>query len=97
MARRTLAIYANLAGDSRNEGPMMKSIWHAIYFATFDDTVPAARTTIIHADDESSACRIAIAQMGRCMKVHVTRPASEALERDVIGDPASAYRRAMAM
>jgi hypothetical protein len=76
---------------------MTKSIWHAIYFATFDDTAPAARTTVIHADDEGSACRIAIAQMGRCMKVHVTRPVSVALERDVIAEPASAYRRAIAM
>jgi hypothetical protein len=72
----------------------MKSIWHAIYFATFDDTAPAARTTVIHADDEGSACRIAIAQMGRCMKVHVTRAASDVLESDMIAGPAPAYRRA---
>jgi len=74
---------------------MTKSVWHAIYFATFDDTAPAARTAVIHADDEGSACRIAIAQMGRCMKVHVTRPASEAMESDMIASPVPAYRRAL--
>jgi hypothetical protein len=76
---------------------MTKSIWHAIYFATFDDTAPAARTTVINADDESSACRIAIAEMGRCMKVHVTRPASDAGESDMIAGSAPAYGRAVAM
>jgi hypothetical protein len=75
---------------------MTKSIWHAIYFATFDDTAPAARTTVIHADDESSACRIAIAQMGRCMKVHVTRASSDAGESDMIASPAPTYRRGTA-
>jgi len=74
---------------------MTKSIWHAIYFTTFDDTAPAARTTVIHADDESSACRMAIAQMGRCMKVHVTRPASNAPASDMIAGPAPAYQRAL--
>jgi hypothetical protein len=76
---------------------MTKSIWHAIYFATFDDTAPAARVTSIHADDEGGACRIAIAEMGRCVKVHVTRPASEAGESDMIAGPVPAYRRAIAM
>ena len=76
---------------------MTKSIWHAIYFATFDDKAPAARIAVIHADDEGSACRIAIAEMGRCMKVHVTRPASDAGESDMISRSAPAYRRAIAM
>ena len=75
---------------------MTKSIWYAIYFATFDDTAPAARTTVIHADDEGSACRIAIAQMGRCVKVHVTRPVSDAGESDMIAGSAPSYRRAAA-
>jgi hypothetical protein len=76
---------------------MTKSIWHAIYFATFDDTAPAARTTVIHAYDEGSACRIAIAEIGRCMKVHVTRAASDAMESDMISSSAPEYRRAIAM
>ena len=74
---------------------MTKSTWYAIYFATFDNTAPAARTTIIHADDESSACRIAIAQMGRCMKVHVTRPTWDAFDGNVIAGSDAADGRDM--
>jgi hypothetical protein len=47
--------------------------WNAYYFETLNDTSPARMTTI-QADDEDEAGRIAIAQMGRCMRVHVTRP-----------------------
>ena len=59
---------------------MPTSTWNAIYFATFDNRAPAARTAVIQAEDESAACRIAVAQMGRCMKVHVTRARSDAFD-----------------
>jgi len=74
---------------------MTKPTWNAIYFATFDNTAPAARTAVIHADDESSACRIAVAHMGRCMKVHVTRSSSDAFDSEVIGGPDAVNGRAM--
>jgi hypothetical protein len=47
--------------------------WHAYYFDTLNDTSPARMTTI-QADNEDEAGKIAIAQMGRCMRVHVTWP-----------------------
>lgn len=42
--------------------------WNAYYFETLNDTSPARMTTI-QADDEDEAGKIAIAQMGRCMRV----------------------------
>ncbi len=58
--------------------------WHAHYFDSFDRSSPAARTVIIEADSEDEAGRIAVAQMGRSMRVHVTRP--------LWGPPAAAER-----
>jgi hypothetical protein len=51
-------------------------LWHAYYFDSLDNTSPARMTTI-QADNEDEAGKIAIAQMGRCMRVHVTRPVWE--------------------
>ncbi|MGD0723386.1 MAG: hypothetical protein ABR970_20325 [Roseiarcus sp.] len=58
--------------------------WHAFYFDKIDRSEPAARTAIIQAETEEDAGRIAVAQMGRCMRVDVTRP--------VWGEPAAAVR-----
>lgn len=52
---------------------MAKLTWHAYYFDSLDRTSPVARTTIIEADNEDDAAKIAIAQMGRCMRVNVAR------------------------
>ncbi|MGA2043286.1 MAG: hypothetical protein ABSG83_07910 [Roseiarcus sp.] len=53
---------------------MAKLTWHAFYFDRIDRSGPAARTAIIEAETEDDAGRIAVAQMGRCMRVDVTRP-----------------------
>ena len=53
---------------------MARSTWHAYYFDSLDRTSPVARTAIIEADNEDDAGKIAIAQMGRCMRVDVARP-----------------------
>lgn len=53
---------------------MAKLTWHAYYFDSLDRASPIARTTIIEADSEDDAGKIAIAQMGRCMRVDVARP-----------------------
>jgi hypothetical protein len=51
--------------------------WNAYYFDALDATLPA-RVTTIQADNEDEAGKVAIAQMGRCMRVHVTRSIWEA-------------------
>jgi hypothetical protein len=53
---------------------MTNMTWHAYYFDTFDRSAPAARTAIIEAESEDDAGKLAIAQMGRALRVHVTRP-----------------------
>jgi hypothetical protein len=53
---------------------MAKLVFHAFYFDSFDKAAPAARTAIIEADNEDDAGRIAVAQMGRALRVDVTRP-----------------------
>jgi len=53
---------------------MEKLVFHAFYFDNFDKSAPASRTAIIEAENEDDAGRIAIAQMGRSMRVDVTRP-----------------------
>jgi stage III sporulation protein SpoIIIAA len=53
---------------------MAKATWHAYYFDSFDRSSPASRTAIIEAESEEAAGKLAIAQMGRAMRVHVTRP-----------------------
>jgi hypothetical protein len=53
---------------------MARLTWHAYYFDSFDRSAPAARMATIEAASEDEAGRIAIAQMGRSMRVHVTRP-----------------------
>jgi hypothetical protein len=47
--------------------------WNAYYFDTLSAASRAARVTTIEADDEDEAGKIAIAAMGRSMRVHVTR------------------------
>jgi hypothetical protein len=53
---------------------MARSTWHAYYFDSLDRKSPVARMAIIEADNEDDAGKIAIAQMGRCMRVDVARP-----------------------
>jgi hypothetical protein len=67
---------------------MAKSTWHAYYFDNLDRASPIARTAIIEADSEDDAGKIAVAQMGRCMRVDVARP--------MWGAPASANPRNVA-
>jgi hypothetical protein len=62
---------------------MAKLKWHAYYFDSFDTRSPIARTAIIEAEDEDEAGKIAVAQMGRCLRVHVARPMWEAPSRSV--------------
>jgi len=51
--------------------------WNAYYFDTLTAALPA-RVTTIHTDNEDEAGKIAIAQMGRFMRVYVTRSIWEA-------------------
>ena len=53
---------------------MAKLTWHAYYFDSLDKKSPVARMAVIEAETEDDAGKIAIAQMGRCMRVDVTRP-----------------------
>jgi len=53
--------------------------WNAYYFDTLSAASTASRVTAIEADDEDEAGKIAIAAMGRSMRVHVTRPLWDAL------------------
>jgi hypothetical protein len=53
---------------------MAQAMWHATFFDTLDVRAPAARIEVIHADDEAAAGQLAVARMGRCMRVYVTRP-----------------------
>ena len=51
--------------------------WNAYYFDTLDAALPA-RVAIIQADNEDEAGKVAITQMGRSMRVYVTRSIWEA-------------------
>jgi stage III sporulation protein SpoIIIAA len=51
-----------------------KSTWQAHYFSSFDKKEVAQRIVLIEADDEMHAGKLAVAQMGRCMRVDVVRP-----------------------
>ena len=53
---------------------MAKLTWHAYYFDSLDKKSPVARMAVIEAETEDDAGKIAIAQMGRCMRVDVARP-----------------------
>jgi hypothetical protein len=53
---------------------MAKLTWHAYYFASLDKKSPVARMAVIEAESEDDAGKIAIAQMGRYMRVDVTQP-----------------------
>jgi stage III sporulation protein SpoIIIAA len=54
-----------------------KSIWQAHYFSSFDNKSTAQRIVLIEADNEMHAGKLAVAQMGRCMRVDVVRPVWE--------------------
>ncbi len=56
---------------------MAKSTWQAHYFSSFDNKAPAERIVLIEATDEMDAGKLAVAQMGRCMRVDVVRPVWE--------------------
>ena len=53
---------------------MAKSTWQAHYFSSFDNKEAAQRIVFIEADDEMHAGKLAVAQMGRCLRVDVVRP-----------------------
>jgi hypothetical protein len=57
--------------------------WNATYFRTFDDTKPAERTTVVIADDQPSARKVAIAGMGDCVLVYLSGPVRGAFDADV--------------
>jgi hypothetical protein len=48
--------------------------WNAYYFDTLSAAAEPARVIAIEARDEDEAGKIAIAGMGRSMRVHVARP-----------------------
>ena len=52
---------------------MAKSTWCAHYFDSLERTSPIARMAIFEADNGDDAGEIAVAQMGRCMRVDVAR------------------------
>lgn len=58
---------------------MAKSIWQAHYFSSFDNRAPAERIVLIEANDEMDAGKLAVAQMGRAMRVDVVRPVWETM------------------
>ena len=62
-----------MLGENRGAGDFAMK-WNAYYFDTLSAASRAARVTTIEADDEDEAGKIAIAAMGRSMRVHVTRP-----------------------
>ena len=53
---------------------MPRSMWRAYYFDSLDRKSPVVRMAIIEVDNEDDAGKIAIAQMGRSMRVDVARP-----------------------
>lgn len=53
---------------------MSKSVWHAFYYGSFEKDAPVVRRLIIEAANEDKAGKLATRQMGRCLRVHVTRP-----------------------
>jgi hypothetical protein len=52
---------------------MAKLTWQAYFFDSLDKMSPIARTAVIEAESEDDAGKIAVAQMGRCMRVEVAR------------------------
>jgi hypothetical protein len=48
--------------------------WNAYYFDTLSVAAEPARVMTIEARDEDEAGRMAIAKMGRSMRVHVAQP-----------------------
>jgi hypothetical protein len=62
--------------ETRTSGScsLSKSVWHAFYFESLEREAVLARTLIIEAESEEEAGKLATEKMGRCMRVHVTRP-----------------------
>jgi len=52
----------------------MAQVWHAFYFNSFDSSAAPSRTAMIEADNEDQARQIAVAQMGRSLRVDITQP-----------------------
>jgi hypothetical protein len=48
--------------------------WHAYYFNGSDNSSPPAWTTIIEAEDEDEAAKVAAAQMSIYVRVEIARP-----------------------
>jgi hypothetical protein len=60
-----------------------KSSWHAFYFDS-SNNAPPVRTAIIEAEDEGEAGRMAMAQMGRCLRVEIARPVWDPPSRAIL-------------
>jgi len=67
----TLRMLILQRNGEKHEARMIE--WQAYYFDSFDNGSPPIRIITIQADNEDEAGRIAIAQMGRSMRVQVTR------------------------
>jgi hypothetical protein len=52
----------------------MAQVWHAFYFNSLDRAAAPSRTAMIEADNEDQAGRIAVAQMGRSLRVDIAQP-----------------------
>lgn len=52
----------------------MAKLWHAFYFNSLDRSAGPSRTAMIEADHEDQAGWIAVAQMGRSLRVDVSQP-----------------------
>jgi hypothetical protein len=58
--------------------------WNVYYFESLDPAATPSRETTIEANNEEQAGKIAVATMGRSMRVYVTRPVWEAATRSPI-------------
>jgi hypothetical protein len=60
---------------NNGEEPLARTPWLAFFFDSADDSQPPVRTAVVEAENEDDAGRQATAQMGRCLRVAVARPA----------------------
>jgi hypothetical protein len=63
--------------------------WNVYYFDSLDPNATPSRETTIEASSEEQAGRIAVATMGRSMRVYVTRPFWEAATRSRPTNPSA--------
>jgi hypothetical protein len=63
--------------------------WNVYYFDSLDPGATPSRETTIEVSTEEQAGKIAVATMGRSMRVYVTRPVWEAATRSRPTNPSS--------